>query len=562
MISINKIHYSIKFVFCERIERGIKNKFNKKFVVTFITIFSLLFLQLDINAQNLIADSSFENYTDCPENISQLKNLKFWMQVVNHGGSADFFHKCAFESPLVSIPQNYFGYENPASGDGYVGIIISTKQLDNYREYIQTQLMDTLAKGRTYKVSFKYSLGDKSSIIINSVGIFFSNDLISFDKPNLAQNIKVIPQLNLNKELDRTQGWEEVSFNYTAKGGEKYLILGNFLNDFEIIKKNLTNNFLPLSYLYIDDVCVYDTCIRPEISLPADTTLCNNQSLLLNLSTKNSTFLWQNADTNSSYLITKGGKYWVVVTNSCGSSYDSIYVKYSSVPSKLNLGNDTTICTNEFIILKSNINNVNYLWQDGTKDSIFTVSKNGVYSLKVSNFCGESNDSINVKVDEKPFIKLGNDTTLCNDNELQIQLPKKYNYVWQDNWQDTFYNITKTGLYSVTAFNSCGDFKDEIQVSFEDCSCTQYFIPNAFTPQKNGLNDFFYPISNCKPEKFNLVVYDRWGSEVFYTNNYNEKWDGMTGGKYCQSDVYYYVLSYKFSRTADKTIKGNVTLIR
>jgi gliding motility-associated-like protein len=212
--------------------------------------------------------------------------------------------------------------------------------------------------------------------------------------------------------------------------------------------------------------------------------------------------------------------------------------------------------------LKPNIQQVNYLWQDGKIDSNYTVTKNGIYSLKVTNFCGEANDSIEVNFEENPTINLGNDTILCDDKELVIQLPKKYNYVWQDNRLDTFYNITKTGLYKVTASNYCGNVNDEIKVSFIDCSCTQYFIPDAFTPKNDGLNDWFYPIANCEPIKFSFSIYNRWGSEVFYTNNHKENWDGKFNGKECQADVYFYTLNYQFPLTTTKSINGTVTLIR
>lgn len=532
-----------------------------KYVIKLLFLFSLYALQWETKAQNLIADSSFENYTNCPTGISYLNYLKFWKQLSNHGGTADFFHKCALLGNNISVPQNYFGYENAASGNGYVGIVLLHKRSENYREYIQTQLIDTLAKGRTYKVSFKYSLADSCNFSTNSLGIYFSDEMIRTDTPILGKNINVTPQLILNKDLNTVNGWERISFNYLAKGGEKYITLGNFLNDSATLTKNLSNILLPWSYIYIDDVCVYDTCLRPNILLPTDTNICNNESLLLKLNSNNSTFLWQDGDTNSSYVVTKERKYWVKVTNSCGSSYDTVSVKYLSPPA-LNLGNDSIICYNKTFELKPNSQLVNYLWQDGKTDSNYIVTKNGIYSLKVNNFCGEANDSIEVNFEENPTINLGNDTILCDDKELFIQLPKKYNYVWQDNRLDTFYNITKTGLYKVTASNYCGNFTDNIQVSFIDCNCTQYFIPNAFTPKNDGLNDWFYPIANCEPTKFSFSIYNRWGSEVFYTNNHEEKWDGKFNGKECQADVYFYTLDYQFPLTTTKSIKGTVTLIR
>lgn len=70
------------------------------------------------------------------------------------------------------------------------------------------------------------------------------------------------------------------------------------------------------------------------------------------------------------------------------------------------------------------------------------------------------------------------------------------------------------------------------------------YTPNAFTPNGDGINDFFYLTfkDQCTPARFNLQIIDRWGRLVFETSNYTEKWDGTFEGHNLQSGAYFWVM--------------------
>jgi len=90
------------------------------------------------------------------------------------------------------------------------------------------------------------------------------------------------------------------------------------------------------------------------------------------------------------------------------------------------------------------------------------------------------------------------------------------------------------------------------------------YIPNAFTPNGDGLNDKFF-IVGLPPENithFNLQIFNRWGQMIFSTNSILEGWDGTLKGELCPNDVYTWVIYYEDNKKIKTSNKGTVTLIR
>ncbi len=86
------------------------------------------------------------------------------------------------------------------------------------------------------------------------------------------------------------------------------------------------------------------------------------------------------------------------------------------------------------------------------------------------------------------------------------------------------------------------------------------FIPNAFTPNDDDVNDIFY-IPEANLYKFEIAVYDRWGNRVFYSDNPNFRWNGDSAGKRVPSGVYVYVMSASSPRKADIKRSGTLTIV-
>jgi len=298
----------------------------------------------------------------------------------------------------------------------------------------------------------------------------------------------------------------------------------------------------------------------PTVYLGSDTTLCVGETLILNAGSQNLTYLWFDSSTSASNTISQQGNYWVKVTlNNC-SATDTINVNFNPLPI-VNLGNDTNLCNGDTLILDVSTSNATYLWQNNSTDSIFKVSQEGNYWVKVTLDNCNASDSIKVKYLPLPTVNLGNDTLLCVEETLLFDVRIPYaTYLWQDNSTYPAFTIAQEGTYWVTVVNSCGSVADTINVSTKICNCHVY-TPNAFTPNADNRNDLFAPVSDCDFEAFNLMIYNLWGEKIFETNDFTQAWDGAFQNNVCPIGVYAYLLSYKQKGKLINT-HGNVTLLK
>jgi gliding motility-associated-like protein len=89
------------------------------------------------------------------------------------------------------------------------------------------------------------------------------------------------------------------------------------------------------------------------------------------------------------------------------------------------------------------------------------------------------------------------------------------------------------------------------------------YVPTAFTPNNDGLNDRFGPLYAVKAKEFGFYVYDRWGRQVFKSNNWLNTWDGRLGGQLAPPETYVWLLRYVHRDTNRREMqKGTVVLIR
>jgi gliding motility-associated-like protein len=87
------------------------------------------------------------------------------------------------------------------------------------------------------------------------------------------------------------------------------------------------------------------------------------------------------------------------------------------------------------------------------------------------------------------------------------------------------------------------------------------FIPNAFTPNDDGVNDVFY-LPDANYSKMQFSVYDRWGNRVFYSDNPSFRWYGDSAGRQVPQGVYVYVMEASNPRKSDIKRTGTITIVR
>lgn len=134
----------------------------------------------------------------------------------------------------------------------------------------------------------------------------------------------------------------------------------------------------------------------PVINIGSDTTLCEGVQKVLNATTANASYLWQDGSTSSTFTVNAAGAYNVQVTVDGCPAGDTIAIQYLPLP-QVKLGADTFVCAGVGITLTPVVNTaVNYLWQDGTRTNNYTASAGGTYTVQVSNQCSTATASVKI----------------------------------------------------------------------------------------------------------------------------------------------------------------------
>jgi len=152
--------------------------------------------------------------------------------------------------------------------------------------------------------------------------------------------------------------------------------------------------------------------------------------------------------------------------------------------------------------------------------------------------------------------------TLFFNGQVQLEVPQGYDhYTWNTGDSTHSIPVSKEGLYAVTIVNG-GLCSTTDSVLMLYCY-VPLIMPDAFTPDNDGLNDLFRPVT--LPEKintFHMFIFDRWGRLIFETQDISKGWDGMIKGKPAPLGVYCFSLSYRISSGIFKDLGGTVTLLR
>lgn len=127
--------------------------------------------------------------------------------------------------------------------------------------------------------------------------------------------------------------------------------------------------------------------------------------------------------------------------------------------------------------------------------------------------------------------------------------------------QELQYTFTEPGEHQVEVrtidYTGCLDTQE---VVIDLLGSNQVYVPNAFTPNDNQLNDEFKVVA-ADAEDFQILIFNRWGDKVFESNSLNQGWDGTWNDKKCPMDVYSYVVEIR-QQDKPKHLYGKVALVR
>ncbi len=359
--------------------------------------------------------------------------------------------------------------------------------------------------------------------------------------------------LTLNPDLPNgTYEWQDNSTNsqFTVSSAGIYWV--NAISNACALTDTIQVDFNPL----------------PIVELGNDTTICFGDVITLFANYPDATYEWDNGSTSDSLNVSSPGTYSVLVT-ALGCSY-SESINIDNFPEiTVQFGSDTTLCEGDSLILDATNPNATYTWQDGSTNPSLEVTEPGFYDVQINSNDCPAYFSIDVAYLSAPDFDLGADTSICFGSELILMVPEdeNFSYLWSDNSTSSSLEVLESGIYSVTVSNICGSLTDQIMIE-RKMEENPFQIPNAFTPDQDGMNDTFVIIrdEDFTIFEYNMKIYNRWGKLVYEGTDPDNGWNGWKEDKAYQSEVYVYRIFIDYlnceGEQEQKIFEGDLTLLR
>ena len=327
----------------------------------------------------------------------------------------------------------------------------------------------------------------------------------------------------------------------------------------------------------MDTILVDLSGVAPSVTLNPDTSLCIGQLLTLVVNVPSGAqIMWEDGSTSPTFTVTAEGNYTVNVFNLCGADSDSISVTLQNPPDMFTLGSDTVLCPGESLFLVAPVTSNDILWQNGSQLSSILAEEEGIYTLTISNACGQSTDQLEVAFSHLiPEIQLDDHYPWCNGDQITLNVEQGFPaiYAWSDGSTASSITISTPGNYSISVSTLCQTIQHEFTVeSIEPCGTepdlkTGLAIPNVFSPNDDGINDVFSISFGKDISVIEMTgsIYDRWGNIVFTSDLIPFTWNGRFAGELLNPGVYVYSIQVRYtagSQEKTEVLNGDVTMIR
>jgi len=208
-----------------------------------------------------------------------------------------------------------------------------------------------------------------------------------------------------------------------------------------------------------------DYVLLNKPNLGADLQKCQGETVRLSVNQTQGALRWDNNSSNPDRTISNSGFYWAEISKEICKVRDSVYVEFKPIP-VFTLGPDIVECEGTPVILNPYVDNATVFWQDGTVKSTYSPNSTGIYAATVEKDNCRFTDSVQVRFKHMPRINLGKDTVLCNDEQFLLKIDYKNNVIWQDGSKADNFNITKPGVYYVSATEEGCTGSDTLQISY------------------------------------------------------------------------------------------------
>lgn len=350
-----------------------------------------------------------------------------------------------------------------------------------------------------------------------------------------------------------------------------------------------TPNVAPLSSLtYYVDITTASGCIItdsvlvtainsvPQADVSPDTAVC--QGALFEIYAYGATsILWSPAnlvtsqtDSITTAQLDSDATIYVDLTNICGTVSDSIQISVTNI--NPTIVNDTTICPGGYANLWAGGGDF-YSWSppeslSNPSESTIVASplNNTTYSVEISILAGCIKTlDVTVNIHPLPAVDAGEDIFIEFGDAVSLNGTADGNYFW--NSQDSLSCIyclnpeinpfeTSSYILYTSDQNGCEN-SDTVMVLLDGI----LYIPNTFTPNSDGINDYFV-IKGKEIKSFQLHIFNRWGQLIYSTENLDNFWDGKFNGILVQNDTYVWKITYKDYQNNNIRLIGHVNVLR
>jgi len=286
---------------------------------------------------------------------------------------------------------------------------------------------------------------------------------------------------------------------------------------------------------------------------------------------------------NPTYTYNNSGVYQVtLIEKDFIPCYDTItgYVYVDSMSGITVMASDSMVCLGSSILFTANysgIGNNGIVWSFAPGDSIKGVNPMlhafdaaGIYTVSATadyRACPDTSASKTVTVIGMPNVNLGPDTSICPGSDpialvdIINQTNPNAHWIWSTGETTAAILVSAPGYYSTTVTIGGCSASDTVWVA-NDCYMD---IPNVFTPNGDGLNDYFYPRQFLTRglTTFKMDIYNRWGQLLFESTSLDGRgWDGRFNNQDQPEGVYVYIIDASFKDGQKEHHQGNVTLMK
>lgn len=451
----------------------------------------------------------------------------------------------------------------PITGSKY-GYFTNFASLDLGIDFTACDHETTILSAGIGRDSYLWSTGETTSTIrVDTSGIYWAEitEGSCFEKDTVE--ITVIPGV----ELDLGDDFE------LCEGEDTILIAGPEADSLDYVWNTgdtTASIFIEEELEYIVAVTTTNGCTNKDSiyvnvlplpildGVPGDTVYCYGDSLVIDLDSllgealEDFNFNWSDNDTSSRRVFYQSTALELTIENNCGmDSLDISVIENQEL--NLELGPDFILCEGLDTIVQAPGGWQEYTWENDSKNQSHEIIEAGEYSLHVLDSVGcPAYDTFQVSSLGYPTSNFPSDTSICGEDVLILDLDSTYDsYDWNIG-DDVFRNeFRQEGFYTVILSNFCGTTSDSMNLR-------QWHIevPNIFTPNGDLKNESLF-IEGLEDGKWELEVYSRWGSRIYFNSNYDNSWQAEN----INDGVYFYQLKEEKSSHCN-AYKGWVMITR